>query len=73
MYKRFIPLLLVLGFLLGVHNGQIGVWKDKDPEPMRTIPCPIWVLSAKQRQMLQAGISIHSMDDLDNLLTEFFP
>ena len=73
MYKRFLPLLLVLGFLLGVHNGQIGVWKNQDPQPMRTIPCPIWVLSPKQRQMLQSGILIDSMDDLENLLTQFFP
>ena len=73
MRKRFLPLLVVFGFLLGIHNGHIGIWKNQDPQPMRTIPCPIWVLSPKQRQMLQSGIPIDSMDDLENLLTQFFP
>ena len=73
MYKRIFPLLLTLGFLLGIHNGQIGVWKNQDPEPMRTIPCPVWVLSQQQRQMLSQGIRIDSMADLENMLTTFFP
>ena len=71
--KEKIALMLLLGFLLGIHNGHIGVWKDQDPTPMRIIPCPVWVLSQRQQQMLQAGIRIDSMADVERLLTEFFP
>ena len=71
--KEKIAALLLLGFLLGIHNGQIGVWKDQDPTPMRVIPCPVWVLSQRQQQMLQQGIRIDSMADVERLLTEFFP
>lgn len=69
---NLLTLTLLLGFLIGVHNGRIGVWKDQDPTPMRTIPCPIWVLSPAQQQMLKNGIRIDSMADLEKMLTEFF-
>lgn len=71
--SNLLAFALVLGFLLGVHNGRIAVWKDQDPTPMRTIPCPIWVLSPTQQQMLKDGIHIDSMEDLEKMLTEFFP
>ena len=73
MIKRSLAALLLLGFLIGAHNGQIGIWKDQDPTPMRTIPCPLWVLSQRQQQMLKAGIQVNSMQDLEKMLTEFFP
>lgn len=73
IFRSPLTCILLLGFLLGIYNGQIGVWKDQDPEPMRTIPCPVWVLSQTQRQMLQNGIPLNSMQDLEKLLTEFFP
>ena len=71
--KQMLASLLLVGFLIGVHNGQIGVWRIPDPEPMRTIPCPIWVLSQKQQQLLQQGIRIESMTDLEKMMTDFFP
>ena len=71
--KQTLAALLLTGFLIGIHNGQIGIWKQQDPQPMRTIPCPSWMLSQKQQQMLQQGIPIDSIEDLENMLTNFFP
>ena len=71
--KQMLAALLLTGFLIGIHNGQIGVWRSQDPEPMRTIPCPVWILSQAQQQMLAKGIHIDSMEDVEKLLTEFFP
>lgn len=70
--SHFMALTLLLGFLIGIHDGKIGIWKAEDPTPMRTIPCPVWVLSSQQQQMLRNGIRIDSMEDLERMLTDFF-
>ena len=30
--------LLLFGFLIGVHEGRIALWKDGSPEPWRVFP-----------------------------------
>lgn len=70
--SHFLALTLIFGFLIGVHNGRIGIWKAEDPTPMRTIPCPVWVLTSRQQQMLRDGIRIDSMEDLERMINDFF-
>jgi len=71
--KEKIAAILILGFLIGIHKGQIGIWKNQDPQVWRIIPCPVWVLSQSQQDMLSKGMSINSIEDLENILTTFFP
>ncbi len=63
--------LLVLGFLLGSYKGRLAVWKDNDPEPYRVYPCPVYLLPKEERDALQRGIRIDSMDDLSDFLENF--
>lgn len=63
--------LIVLGFLLGIHNGRVALWKDEDPEPFRVFPYPVSVLPPDVRQALEEGIHIDSEADLDRLLESF--
>ena len=67
---RILPALL-LGFLIGNYNGRLAVWKEDDPEPYRIYPCPVYLLPRAERQMLQKGIRIDSMEDLSNFLENF--
>ena len=64
---------LCIGFLLGIHNGRIGIWKDPDPTPMRVIPCPVFLLTPEQQNMLSDGIRLDTMEDLEYLIENFFP
>ena len=63
--------LILLGFLIGNYNGRLAVWKDDDPEPLRVFPCPVYLLPKKDRDALQAGIPIDSMEDVRHFVENF--
>jgi hypothetical protein len=74
MTKRPIKLLcsaLLLGFLVGSYNGKLAVWKGDDPEPYRVYPCPVYLLPKQEREALEKGIRIDTMEDLGNFLENF--
>lgn len=60
--------LLLLGFLLGIHNGKVALWKDNEPQPCRIFPYSAALLPRDIRNALEAGIHIQSEADLDRLL-----
>ncbi len=70
-YNKILTHLILLGFLLGVHNGKVALWKEPDPEPIRIFPCPISTLPAEVRQALEQGIRFESDTDLERLLENF--
>ena len=65
--RRLCPLLL-LGFLVGVSNGRLALWKDDLAEPWKVFPYPVSALPPETQQQLQQGIRVDSMEDLDRLL-----
>lgn len=65
---KILAQLLLFGFLLGIHNGRIALWKEPDPEPCRVFPYSAAALPQEIRQALQHGIRIESESDLDRLL-----
>ena len=66
--KTILAQFLLIGFLLGIHNGRIALWKDPDPEPCKVFPYSAAVLPKEVREALQKGIVIESESDLDRLL-----
>lgn len=70
-YKNLLSSLLLLTFLLGVHNGRIALWKEPDPEPVKVFPYPVSALPDDVRQALENGIRIETQEDLDQLLENF--
>lgn len=75
MKRRSVANLLcsitLFGFLLGVHNGRLALWKNEDPEPYRVYPCPVCVLPRQEQEALRKGIHIDNMDDLNRFLENF--
>ena len=63
-----ICMILLLGFLLGIRDGKIALWKDGEAEPWRVFPYPVAVLPAETQKDLKNGIRIDSMEDLDLVL-----
>lgn len=59
---------VLLGFLLGVHDGRIALWKDGSEQPWRIFPYPYAVLPADTKRELEKRIRIDTMEDLDRLL-----
>lgn len=68
---RHICAIVLFGFLLGVHDGRIALWKDDAAEPWKVFPYPVSALPAEAQQKLNDGIRVDSMEDLDRLLENF--
>lgn len=69
--KLLLTQLMLLGFLLGIHNGRVALWKDQDPEPCRVFPYAAVTLPPQVQDALRQGIRIESEADLDKLLENF--
>lgn len=72
--KRFhnVCLILLLGFLLGIHNGNVALWKDNDPKPLRVFSYPASSLPEADRRLLEKGIHIDSLGELTRLIEDYF-
>lgn len=67
-FCRFICTVFLFGFLLGIHEGRIAIWKDGNTAPWRIFPYPVAVLPSDTQAELRQGIRIDTMEDLDHLL-----
>ena len=65
---RYLCTFLLLGYLVGIHDGRIALWKDGAADPWKVFPYPAAVLPAETQQQLLQGIRVDSMEDLDRLL-----
>ena len=69
--KGILSAILSLSLLLGVHNGNIALWQDDDPEPVRVFPYRVSVLPERDQALLEAGIQIESESRLHSLLEDY--
>lgn len=63
--------ILCLGYLLGVYRGQIALWKDPDPTPMRIFPYSVSMLPEEDQQTLKKGIHADSIIELTRKLEDY--
>lgn len=71
LFRRRFCTLVLLGFLIGVHEGRIALWKDGESTPWRIFPYPVSVLPEEDRNALNSGIRVDTMEDLNRLLENF--
>ena len=62
---------LLLGFLLGVQNGYVALWKDGTPEPVRVFPYPASNLPDADRRALEQGIHLDNKLQLIELIEDY--
>lgn len=63
--------VLLLGFLLGIHNGNIALWREDDPEPVQVFPYRASNLPPQARKLLEQGIEAEDTAELAKLLESF--
>ena len=63
--------ILFLGFLLGIHNGQIALWQGEDPEPIKIFPYSAQMLPVADRRALEDGIRFETKEDLLRLMEDY--
>ncbi len=64
-------LVLVLGFLLGIQDGRIALWKDGQAQPVEVFPIQAKMLPEADRKALEEGIAIENSSELTRILEDF--
>ena len=68
---RYLYLALVFGFILGISDGYVALWKDGDPKPAEVFPYQARFLPVSDQQALERGIHLNSIDELNQLLEDY--
>ncbi len=61
----------LFGFLLGVYEGRIALWKDEKSEPYKIFPYHARMLPADDRRALEEGIRFESVEELVRMLEDY--
>lgn len=70
-WARLLPGLLMAFYILGVHEGKIALWSGDDPEPVQVFPYRATLLPKADRQRLEEGIRVESMEELHQLVEAY--
>lgn len=68
---RILYSILLVGFLLGIHEGRIALWKGEDPEPAKVFPFQASMLPEADQRRLEAGIRVENFGDLAKLMEDY--
>lgn len=71
MKQRFLSMLILFGYLLGIQDGFVALWKDGQQNPAEVFPCPVAVLPPQDQEKLRRGIPVESQEDLYRLLEDY--
>ena len=68
---RYSYLALLFGFLLGVSDGYITLWRNTDPNPLQVFPYRAEMLPEADYLALERGIEISTEEELRQLLEDY--
>ncbi len=68
---HFCALALVLGFILGIQDGRIALWKDGQAQPVEVFPIQANMLPEADQKALKEGITIKNSGELTRILEDF--
>ena len=63
--------VISFGFLLGVYEGRVALWKDEQAKPYKIFPYHARILPAADRRALEEGIRFESAEDLIRILNDY--
>lgn len=73
MSKRgVIANILLLGFLLGIYEGKVALWKDNQKKPIKVFPYQASLLPEADQERLRQGVHVNSISELYKLIEDYF-
>ena len=66
-------LALILSFILGIHEGNIALWKEGSASPERVFPYQARMLPPEARRALEQGIRFDSIEQLEDMAENYLP
>lgn len=70
--KRLLTTLLACGFLLGIRNGKLALWRDGALHPEQIYDIRADTLPPADRLRLRQGIRLESREEVWQLLENYF-
>ena len=67
-----ITCILLFGFILGIHKGNVAVWKDNRKEPIKVFPYQASLLPEEDQKRLEKGIHVDNLNQLRKLIEDYF-
>ena len=71
MNNRILAHVLLAGFLLGIHEGKVTLWRDHDPRPVQIYDIRADSLPPADQLRLRRGIRVESRESLWLLLENY--
>ena len=71
LFKARLALMLALGFLLGIHEGRLTLWRDGEDRPEQVYDIRADSLPPADRLQLRCGIRVESREDVWLLLENY--
>jgi hypothetical protein len=62
--------ITALGFLIGIHQGNIAIWLDDDPKPAKIFPYRAALLPEADRKLLEKGIRVDDAKQLTRYIED---
>jgi hypothetical protein len=69
--KKLLCNLLLFGFLLGIYEGKIALWRGEETKPLKVFPYQASMLPKADQKLLEKGIKIDSLSQLHKLLEDY--
>lgn len=69
--RRMLTNLVLFGFILGIHEGRVALWKDNQKEPMKVFPYQASMLPEADQKRLEQGIHVDSLSELYKLVEDY--
>ena len=69
--KQLVTAALMVGFLLGISDGYIALWRDGGKTPVRVFPYKAETLPIADQQALEKGIPLDDDSALIRLLEDY--
>ena len=63
--------IMLLGFILGIHEGRIALWRDNQKKPMKVFPYQASMLPEEDQKRLEEGIHVDSLNELYKLVEDY--
>ena len=69
--QAIIANILVFGFILGVYEGKVALWKDNQKKPMKVFPYQVSVLPPADQERLRNGIHADTLGELYKMVQDY--
>lgn len=70
--KILLTNLLLFGFILGIHEGKVALWKDGVKRPVKVFPYQASMFPEEDQKRLQQGIHVESLNELYKMIEDYF-